>query len=163
MRIIPIICAVLLAACSGSRQPPAKTETERVVQAHHDAFNRQNLDALLAVYAADAVLRMHPADTLFRGAGDIGKYYREQFQVMPRVRVQVRERRSDGATVTDELLYRGFPCGETYAEVVTYQVENGRIRTETTTPLSEDVAVTMVPGFDEPICPAPERARRDAR
>lgn len=152
---------LLLAACAafgGARPCAAQAEPERVVQARHDAFNRQDLAGLLAVYAPDAVLREHPADTVLHGAGPLRQLYKQQFQLMPKVRVEVRERRTEGNVVVEELLYRGFPCGGTLSERVTYEVEDGRIRTETSVVLSSDVPGMQITGGPPACFPAPARS-----
>jgi hypothetical protein len=159
MRIIHLTCAVLFAACAGARPSFAQTEAERVVQAHHDAYNRRDAVALVAMYAPDAVVIGYPADTVLHGAGSLRQMYKQQFRLMPRVRVEVRGRTTQGNMVVDELLYRGFPCGGTLSERVTYEVEDGRIRAETSVVLSSDVPGMQFAG-GAPVCfPAPARAR----
>lgn len=156
------LCAILLlVACSalaGARPSAAQSAPEHVVQARHDAFNRQDLAELLAAYAPDAVL-LAEADTVLHGRRSLRQMYKEQFQLMPMLRVEVRGRTTQGNVVVDELLYRGFPCGGTLSERATYEVEDGRIRAETSVVLSSDVPGMQSTG-GPPLCiPAPARAR----
>ncbi|HEU4884031.1 MAG TPA: nuclear transport factor 2 family protein [Longimicrobium sp.] len=147
MRIIHLCLGVLLAGWTmpAVAQPdPEVTEAERVVQARHDAFNRKDVLALVAAYAPDAVL-VESEDTV-HGAMALGRAYKEQFMFMPRLQVEVRERRTEGRTVVEELLYRGFPCGGTFSARVTYEVEDGRIRTETSAVLHDDVVPALYAG-----------------
>jgi uncharacterized protein (TIGR02246 family) len=151
MRIIHLACAALLAACAGARPAFAQTEAEVVVQALHDAHNRRDAAALLTVYAPDAVLVTAPADTVARGAEEIARAYKTNFQLMPRLQVEVRAHRAEGNTVVDELFWSGFPCGGTLSESVTFQVEGGRIRSAVSTPLHDDVVAMMLSGGG-PVC-----------
>lgn len=145
MRIIPLFSAVLLAAWfAPASAQPSPTEAERVVQAYHDAFNRRDLAGVLAAFAPDAVLLEPPADTLARGRDQIRRAYKDQFQLLPDVRVQVRARTVEGQTVVEELAYHGFPCNKGYSERVAYVVEAGRIRTVTSTPLRETAGFQIV-------------------
>jgi hypothetical protein len=155
MRILHLACAVLFAACAGARPSLAQTEAERVVQAYHDAFNRQDLAGVLAVFAPDAVVQQFPADTVARGVDQIRRAHKDQFGVLPGVRVEVRAHSVEGQTVVEELVYHGLPCNEGYAERVTFLVAAGRIRTVTITPLTETSGIQMVRP-DAPLCFPPD-------
>lgn len=160
MRIIPLACAVLLAACAGpSEAPVTGSEPDRVVQALYDAINRRDTGAVLALYAPDAVFVELPADTMVQGTSQLRDYFERHFTIFPDVRVEVRERRVDGGTVVDELLYRDHPCGGTVTDVVTYQVADGRIRSASVEPSGEEEVrvISIVPGVHVacPASPAP--------
>lgn len=160
MRIVHLACAVLFAACAGARPSSAQTEAERVVQAHHDAFNRHDAVALLAMYAPDAAVIEHPADTVFRGTREIRESHKQTFAIMPLLRVEVSAHGTEGNTVVDELVYRGFPCGGTLSERVAFEVWDGRIRSITITPIADDTPGMMSTG-GPPICfPASDTARK---
>jgi len=157
MRIVCIFF-VLLAGWTmpASAQPSSgATEPERVVQAYHDAFNRQDLAAVLAAFAPDVVLLQLPADTVARGVDQIRRAHKDQFGILPGVRVEVRSRTVEGQTVVEELVYHGFPCNKAYAERAAFRVEGGRIRTVTITPLSDFVGIQItVPA--SPFCFPPD-------
>lgn len=154
MRIIHLACLVL-AACACVRPCAAQTEAERVVQAHHDAYNRRDLAGVMAVFAPDAVLLAEPGDTLAHGLDQVRRAYKDQFQLVSGVRVEVRAHAVEGQTVVQELVYHGIPCNEGYAERTVYLVQDGRIRTVTTTPLSELAGAQIVnPG--SPLCFPPD-------
>ena len=160
MRVIHLACAVLLAACAGPAEAPATgSGPDRVVQALYDAMHRRDTGAALALYAPDAVFVELPADTVVQGISQLRDHYERQFTIFPDVRVEVRERRVDGGTVVDELLFRGHPCGGTVTDVVTYQVVGGRIRSASVRPRGEAEArvVSIVPGVHLacPASPAP--------
>jgi hypothetical protein len=149
MRIVPLACAVLLAACTeATRAPASGSEPERVVQALYDAMNRKDVEGALALYAPDAVFVELPADTVARGTSQLRLHYKEQFTLLPGVRVEVRGRTVDGGTVVDEVLVRGHPCGGTVTDVITYNVAAGRIRSASVEPRAEEEVkvVSIVPG-----------------
>jgi len=156
MRIVHLACAVLLAACAGRPGAPAAgSEPGRVVQALYDAIDRRDTEAALALYAPDAVFVELPADTMVRGTSQLRDHYRQQFTIMPHLRMEVRERKVAGGTVVDELLLRGHPCGGTVTDVVTYHVVDGRIRSASVDPRREEEvkAVSIIPGVHL-VCPA---------
>jgi hypothetical protein len=154
MRVIHLACAVLFAACAGTRPSFAQTEAERVVQAYHDAFNRRDLAGVVAAFAPDAVLLAEPADTVARGVDQIRRIHKDQFQLAG-VRVEVRAHTAEGQGVVQELVYHGIPCNKGYSERVVYVVQAGRIRTVTITPLSE-LAGAQVVNAGSPLCFPPD-------
>ena len=157
MRIIHLFFAVLLAgwAAPASAQPSSEAaEAERVVQAYHDAFNRQDLAGVLTVFARDVVVRQFPADTVARGVDELRRAHKDQFGTLPAVRVEVRARSVEGQTVVEEVVYHGLPCNQAYAERVEFLVAAGRIRTVTITPLSDLVGSQNVGA--EPVCFPPD-------
>lgn len=163
MRIIHLLFSVLLAGWftpAGAQPSPGAAGPERVVQAFHDAFNRQNLEGVVAVFAPDAVLLAAPADTLARGVDQIRRAYKDAFQILPGVRVEVRARTVEGQTVVEERVYHGFPCNKAYAERAAYLVEAGRIRSVTITPLG-DFAGTRITSADAPACFPPDGSGTD--
>jgi uncharacterized protein (TIGR02246 family) len=157
MRIIHCCFAVLLlgSAPVAAQAPPDPAEAERVVQAYQDAFNRRDLAGVVAVFAPDAVLLAAPADTLARGVDQVRRAHKDSFQILPRVRVEVRARTVEGQTVVEERVYHGFPCNKAYAERAAYLVEAGRIRSVTITPLG-DFAGVQITNADTPACFPPD-------
>lgn len=134
MRLLAFVSLLLLSACSVSvvRTPPpaAVTEEERVVQAQVDAFNRRDIEAFMATYAANAIHWEYPADTVFAGAARIRSHYTELFSDPDarELHVDVRERIVKGRFVIDHDFYRGLPGEDTHVSVVIYEVVNGRIQ-----------------------------------
>jgi putative hydrolases of HD superfamily len=134
MRILPAAALVLLSACSVAvrRTPPpsAQTAEARVVQAQVDAFNRRDVDAFMATYAADAIHWEYPADTVWNGAARIRAHYAELFADPDAndLHVDVRERIVKGRFVIDHGFYRGLPGEGEHVSVVIYEVVDGRIR-----------------------------------
>jgi hypothetical protein len=137
MRIVHLSCAVLLAACTtNTRAPASESDPAGVVQAFYDAFNRRDVEGVVAAFAPDAALVVSadgeiPADTVAQGTGDLRRYYKQWFVLFPDMRLEVRERSVNGRTVVDHLLVRGDPCGGKTTAIVIYEVVDGRIRTST--------------------------------
>lgn len=134
VRILPLLPALLLCACSVSVQrtppPAAPTAEERVVQAHLDAFNRRDIEAYMATLAPGAVFFEFPADTVFNGAERIRTHYTELFTDPDAgdLHVDVRERIAKGRFVTAHAFYRGLPGEDTHVSVIIFEVVEGRIR-----------------------------------
>jgi hypothetical protein len=117
-----------------------------VVQAFYDAFNRRDIEGVMAVHAPK-VVSIAPSDTIVQDSSEQRRHYEMLFTVLPHMRLEVRERRVDGRTVVDELLIRGGACGEMETGVVTYEVVDGRIRSVTEPPITEEMeAFSIVPG-----------------
>jgi hypothetical protein len=159
MRILHLASAVLLAVCAAARPAVSQTAADSLLQAHHDAYNRKDLVGLLAAYAPDAV-QAYSGDTVFRGVEQIASFYKQHFMLMEGVRVEVRNRATSGNTVVEELFYRGFPCGGTQLERVTYEVEDRRIRNVTSETLSSDMVAMVVGGMDTICFPEEGRSRK---
>jgi hypothetical protein len=145
MRLIPISVAAVLAA-GGCQSPPAGKEPDRVVQAFYDAFNRRDIEGVMAVLAPK-VASIAASDTIVQDSSEKRRYYEMLFTVLPAMRLEVRKRRVDGGTVVDELLTRGGPCGEVQTGIITYEVVDSRIRSVTEPPITEEMEVfSIVPG-----------------
>lgn len=154
MRILHLACAVLLAACTTGPREPATGEPARVVQALYDAFNRRDVSGMMAAYAPDAVFIDPPADTIPIDTRQLRDSYKAEFELLPRMRMEVRERRVNGRTVVDEVVTHDGPCKGPVTGTVTYEVVGGRIRSVTEGPPTEEmVAVSIVPGWHVS-CPA---------
>ncbi|HEU4884030.1 MAG TPA: nuclear transport factor 2 family protein [Longimicrobium sp.] len=134
--LIAIVPALLLAACtvkvergpSASAGPPS--EAERIVQAQVDAFNRRDVDAFMATYAADAIHWAYPSDTTFNGAARIRAHYTELFSDpdASRLHATVRKRMVQGPYVIDEEYIVGLPADDPHVSVIIYEVRGGLIR-----------------------------------
>ena len=65
-RSVAAVCAVamvLIGACGGDGADPGET-----IQAYIDAYNARDIDAVMAVFADDAVIRNHPFASVTEGA-----------------------------------------------------------------------------------------------
>ncbi|MBK9991742.1 MAG: nuclear transport factor 2 family protein [Verrucomicrobia bacterium] len=101
---------------------------ESIVQAQFDAFNRRDLEALVAIYADDAELYEHPTKLLAKGSIELRERFALRF-AEPNLHACLLKRIIMGGTVIDhELVTRTFPdgCG-TIELTMIYLVESGRI------------------------------------
>jgi hypothetical protein len=99
-----------------------------VVQQQLDAYNRRDIEALIATYAEDAQQFEHPDTLLASGAAQIKERLRARFQE-PNLHAQLLDRIVMGHLVIDhERVARTFPEGTGTIELVaTYEVVQGRI------------------------------------
>jgi hypothetical protein len=101
---------------------------EIVVQRQLDAYNRRDLEAVIATYADDAQQFEHPDKLLASGAAHIKERLQVRFQE-PNLHAQLLHRIVLGHLVIDhERVTRTFPEGPGTIELVaTYEVVSGRI------------------------------------
>ncbi len=101
---------------------------EAVVQRQLDAYNARDIDALLAIYAADAEMFEHPSKLVARGSAELRQRFTLRFQE-PNLHAALLNRIVSGATVIDhERVTRTFPEGPGEIELVMiYEVRAGRI------------------------------------
>ncbi|PHV07193.1 hypothetical protein CSQ96_11630 [Janthinobacterium sp. BJB412] len=106
----------------------ARLQPPTLVQAQLDAFNAHDVDALLAIYAADAALFQHPDELLARGAEQIGARFRARFAAA-RPRARLLHRIAIGNHVIDqEIVDTWGEDGWSSTELVAnYEVRDGRI------------------------------------
>ena len=101
---------------------------EAVVQRQLDAYNARDIDALIAIYAADAQMFEHPAKPLASGSATLRERFLARFKE-PNLYAQLLKRVVMGNTVIDhERVTQTFPEGPGTVELVMiYQVENDKI------------------------------------
>jgi hypothetical protein len=104
------------------------TSPEAVVQRQLDAYNARDIDALIAIYAADAQMFEHPAKVLAKGSAALRERFLARFKE-PNLHAQLLQRVAMGKMVIDhERVTRTFPEGSGTAELVMiYEVANDRI------------------------------------
>lgn len=103
-----------------------------VVQCQLDAYNRRDIDALLATYAGDACQYEHPATLAASGAAQIRERLSLRFQE-PDLHARLVQRAVMGNIVIDqEVVTRNFPEGIGEVDLVAiYEVIDGKIRCAT--------------------------------
>lgn len=103
-----------------------------VVQRQLDAYNRRDIDALLATYAGDACQYEHPATLAASGAAQIRDRMSVRFQE-PDLYARLVQRAVMGNIVIDqEVVTRNFPEGVGEVDVVAiYEVIDGKIQSAT--------------------------------
>jgi hypothetical protein len=106
------------------------TTPEAVVQRQLDAYNRRDIDALMATYADDARQYEYPDTLLTSGAAQIRERSVTRFQE-PNLHAKLIKRIVMGNVVIDhEEVTRTFPEGTGKIELVAlYEVTAGRIVT----------------------------------
>lgn len=107
---------------------PAPSDPAAVVQRQLDAYNRKDIDALLATYAPDAELREQAGPLLARGQSALRERFRLRFQE-PNLHAALLHRAVCGAMVVDhERVTRTFPEGPGTIDVVMiYEVRGDHI------------------------------------
>lgn len=112
--------------------PTPETAAIAVVQAQLDAYNAKDIDALLAIYAPDAVQCTLQGERLAAGSAQMRERYQARF-VEPDLHARLLSRVAVGSVVSDhELITRNFPEGRGTLEMLCiYEVEGDRIRKAT--------------------------------
>src|SRR5512138_3532931 len=136
----PALAIVLLAAACASRRareapsPGARAErAARVVQRQVDAYNAQDLEAFVAMYADDVVITRGESDeTIVRGKDALRDRFGDIFRRFPLNHARIVERRagSDGVVLDHEIVTGRAPDKPDPWDVgwVRYEVEDGVIR-----------------------------------
>jgi hypothetical protein len=108
--------------------PPTPESAEaQVVAAQIEAFNRHDLEAFLASYAADAVLYDQPDRVRQSGIAEIRQAYAAAFAANPNLHVTVSSRIVQGRLVIQQEVLTGAADGQTRISVATYEVVGGKI------------------------------------
>jgi hypothetical protein len=102
--------------------------SEAVVQRQLDAFNARDIDALIAIYAADAQMFEHPAKLVASGAAALRERFLVRFKE-PNLYAQLLKRVVIGNTVIDhERVTRTFSEGPGTVELaMIYEIRDGKI------------------------------------
>lgn len=101
---------------------------QRVVRAQVDAYNRHDLDAFAATYAADIAFYFFPETTaVARGQGALRAQYGQLFINTPNIHVSIGRERVMGNFVLLEELLSGTPAGDTTKHIVIYEVRHDKI------------------------------------
>jgi hypothetical protein len=105
------------------------TTPEIIVQRQLDAYNARDIDALLAIYAADARQYEHPGTLLASGVAEMRERMALRFQE-PNLHARLLRRVVMGNIVIDhEEVSRTFPEGPGLVDMVAiYEVADGKIQ-----------------------------------
>ena len=106
---------------------PATSAEAQVVAAQIDAFNRHDLEAFVATYAADATLYDQPDRVRQSGMAEIRQSYASAFAGNPALHVSVSSRIVQGRFVIQQETLTGAADGQTRTSVATYEVVGGKI------------------------------------
>jgi hypothetical protein len=107
---------------------PIEIDAAAIVQRQLDAYNRRDIEALLATYAADAELFEHPSTLLASGAAALRERFTARLQE-PNLYAHLLSRIVMGQTVIDhEEVFRTFPEGSGRLRLIMiYEVRGDRI------------------------------------
>lgn len=98
-----------------------------LVQRQFDAYNRQDLEAMLATYAEDCVVADLNGAALQTGKAEIRARYAKTFADYPQNRARSVNRMALGDTVIDHELGERSPEGPYFEAICIYNVKNGLI------------------------------------
>jgi hypothetical protein len=101
---------------------------EAVVQRQLEAYNARDIDALIAIYAADAQMFEHPAKLVASGSAALRERFLARFKE-PNLYAQLLKRVvMENMVIDHERVTRTFQDGPGSVELVMiYQVQNGKI------------------------------------
>ena len=127
--LLACLAVVVLGACANTvKIEPAllPDSPEAIVQRQVDAYNRRDLDAFVATYAANAEAFTFPNTPLGTGHDAWRAIYGPLFRDTPDLNVVISRRIVHGATVIDE--EQLTMNGKLLKVVAIYQIESGKIR-----------------------------------
>lgn len=103
-------------------------DPEMVIQQRLEAYNRRDIDVLIALYAEDAEMFEHPGKLVARGRAALRQRFMLRFQE-PNLHATLLHRIVMGNIVIDhEKVARTFPEGAGTVELtMIYEVNGGRI------------------------------------
>ena len=100
---------------------------EAVVQRQLEAYNARDIDALIAIYAADAQMFEHPAKLIASGSSALRECFLTRF-TEPNLYAQLLKRVVMERVIDHERVTRTFPDGPGSVELVMiYEVQNEKI------------------------------------
>jgi|CXWL01.1.fsa_nt_gi uncharacterized protein (TIGR02246 family) len=98
-----------------------------IVQRQFDAYNAQDVDAMMATYAPDCVVADLNGQITQSGAAEIRARYAKTFSDYPRNRAVSINRMSLGDVVIDHEKGERAPEGPFFEAICVYTVKNGLI------------------------------------
>ena len=101
---------------------------EAVVQRQLEAYNARDIDALIAIYTADAQMFEHPAKLIASGSSALRERFLTRFKE-PNLYAQLLKRLvMENRVIDHERVTRTFPDGPGSVELVMiYEVQNEKI------------------------------------
>lgn len=102
---------------------------ETLAQRQLDAYNAQDIEAFLEVYANDVEVRTFPANELtYKGIDKMRERYTALFEQNPKQHAALLSRIVKGTTVIDHEHVTGRTNGVEAEAIAMYEVSNGKIR-----------------------------------
>ena len=103
-------------------------DAERIVQRLLDAYNAQDIDAFMAMWASDAQYFEHPSKLLASGAAEIRTRHITRFKETNLFGRLIKRMVVGNKVVDQEVVMRTFPEGTGRVDVIAiYEVKDGKI------------------------------------
>jgi steroid delta-isomerase len=123
---------------------PAQSQMRAVLQKYIDAFNAADAEAIIALFADDAIVEDPVGSPPRRGVAAIGEFYRSSVKLVKRIRLAapIRGSHANAAAMAFvvQLDWEGKPCEISVNDVMTFN-DDGRIATMKAYWGPKDVAV----------------------
>ncbi|OCA90452.1 steroid delta-isomerase [Bacillus sp. FJAT-27225] len=101
---------------------------EELAQKQLDAYNKQDLDAFVAVYSKDVVVRDFPSNQIsLSGIEDFKERYAKLFEGNPNQHAELKSRTVKGNIVIDHEFVTGRANGENVEAIAIYEVNEEEI------------------------------------
>ncbi len=108
---------------------PTHVTPAEAAQRQLDAYNARDIDAFLAAYAEDCVVRAHPSGAvMFDGAEAMRARYGALFDSHPDLHARLLSRVEHEVFAIDHEHVEGMRAGEVVYAVAMYEVREGLIR-----------------------------------
>src|SRR3954454_12183808 len=135
MRIknLMLVIGFILGTCVTLQAQSVQRSPEQVAQALVDAFNKRDIEGIMATYSAESVARTLPSgEVIITGHDDIRKKFTTIFNRDSTVKVEIVSRIVDGKFVIDKEKIIGESNGKSYERygTVVYEITDGLIRRE---------------------------------
>lgn len=114
--------------CCPSAMSSHPSDPAGVIERQVEAYNRKDIEALIALYTPDSELYEHPSTLLCKGTAQLKARYLDRFKE-PNLHAVIKHRSVIGPLVIDhEVVTRSFAEGPGTIEVaIIYEVKAGRI------------------------------------
>ena len=118
---------------------------EAVVQRQLEAYNARDIDALIAIYAADAQMFEHRAKLIASGSSALRECFLTRF-TEPNLYAQLLKRVvMENRVIDQERVTRTFPDGPGSVELVMiYEVQNEKIPERGSSPVQPSLMVAKI-------------------
>lgn len=114
--------------------PRALKTPEQLVQAQVDAYNARDLEAFLAVYAEEVVVRTADGQEIILNKESLRERYGKLFKENPAIHCSIIRREVAGNIVIDDEHVAGLADGRRKEARATYEIADGMIRRVTFAP-----------------------------
>ena len=101
---------------------------QQLAQAQLDAYNNHDINAFMANYAEDVLVRLFPSNqVLFSNSADMAKHYAQKRFNLPTLHAELIERLVQGNIVIDKELVTGME-GAPLSVIAMYEIVAAKIK-----------------------------------